>query len=221
MEEASKIKEVTRLVSVGVLEQVETLPQGAELLQTKHVLDWRFREDQWQRRARLVCKQLKIWDPNRTDVYAPSISPSTSKLLPALMVSRPNWKMQSFDVKDAFLTVRQRDELYVLLEGVPYRVHYCLPGQQPAAAWWAEQLTEDLKESGLVPDAACPAAFGKPGMGFTVHVDDGLMAGEADTMEHVAGILKSKYKLELSDVACDVGDVVKFLKKELVIADMG
>ena len=52
--------------------------------------------------------------------------------------------MQSFDVKDAFLTVRQRDELYVLLEGVPYRVHYCLPGQQPAAAWWAEQLTEDL-----------------------------------------------------------------------------
>ena len=109
----------------------------------------------------------------------------------------------------------------MLLEGVPYRAHYCLPGQQPAAAWWAEQLTEDLKESGLVPDAACPAAFGKPGMGSTVHVDDGLMAGEADTMEHVAGILKSKYKLELSDVACDVGDVVKFLKKELVIADMG
>ncbi|CAE7464486.1 GIP [Symbiodinium pilosum] len=129
--------------------------------------------------------------------------------------------MQSFDVKDAFLTVRQRDELYVLLDGVPYRVHYCLPGQQPAAAWWAEQLTEDLKESGLVPDAACPAEFGKPGMGSTVHVDDGLMAGEADTMEHVASILKSKYKLELSDVACDVGDVVKFLKKELVITDMG
>ena len=125
---------------MGVLEQVETLPQRAELLQTKHVLDWRFREDQWQRRARLVCKQLKIWDPNRTDVYAPSTSPPTSKLLPALMVSRADWKMQSFDVKDAFLTVRQRDELYVLLDGVPYRVHYCLPGQQPAAAWWADSL---------------------------------------------------------------------------------
>ena len=49
---------------------------------------------------------------------------------------------------------------YVLLDGVPYGIHYCLPGQQPAAAWWAEQLTEDLKKSGLVPDAACPAAFG-------------------------------------------------------------
>ena len=49
-------------------------------------------------------------------------------------------------------------------------------------------------------------------MGSTVHVDDGLIAGEADTMKHVASILKSKYKLELSDVACDVGDVVKFLK---------
>ena len=221
VEEASKSKEVSRLVKMGVLEQVDVLPQGAELLNTKHVLDWRFREDQWQRRARLVCKQLKIWDPNRTDVYAPSQSPSTSKLIPAIVASRPGWKMQSFDVKDAFLTVPQRAELYVLLDNVPYKVCYCLPGQQPAAAWWAEQLTADLKEAGLIPDAACPAAFGKPGMGATIHVDDGLMAGDDESLELAAGVLKGKYKLELSETAENVGDSVRFLKKEFLITESG
>ena len=129
--------------------------------------------------------------------------------------------MQSFDVKDAFLTVPQRKELCVLLEGTPYKVHKCLPGQQPAAAWWSEQLSSDLRESGLIPDEACPAAFGKPGLGATVHVDDGIMAGDEKTLRQVGSILKQKYKLELSDIAGAVGTSVKFLKKEMVITDMG
>ena len=94
------------------------------------------------------------------------------------MASRSSWKLQSFDVKDAFLTVKQRDELYVLLDGAPFRVLRCLPGQQPAAAWWSEQLTENLKETGLLPGAACPSAFGVKGLGVMIHVDDGLMGGE-------------------------------------------
>ena len=140
----SRKTEVKRLLDMGVLEQVSSLPENAELLQTKHVMDWRYREAKWKRRARLVCKQLKIWDPNRTDVYAPSTNPSIAKLLPALMVSRPGWQMVSFDVKDAFLEVKQRQELYVMLDGLPYRVHRCLPGQQAASAWWGEQLAADL-----------------------------------------------------------------------------
>ena len=218
---ASQAHEVKRLVEMGVLEQVEALPPGAELLKTKHVIDWRFREGQWQRRARLVCKQLKVWDPNRSDVYAPSTSPSSSKLLPALMATRSSWKLQSFDVKDAFLTVKQRDELYVLLDGAPFRVLRCLPGQQPTAAWWSEQLTEDLKETGLLPDAAYPSAFGVEGLGVMAHVDDGLLGGEEYYLEKVRTLLERKYKLQVSDVAFNVGDAVKFLKKEFVITDVG
>ncbi|CAE7728433.1 GIP [Symbiodinium sp. CCMP2592] len=180
VDEASQAHEVKRLVEMGVLEQVEALPlpPGAELLKTKHVIDWRLREGKWQRRARLVCKQLKIWDPNRSE--------------------------------DAFLTVKQRDELYVLLDGVPFRVLNrvlrCLPGQQAASAWWSEQLTEDLKEAGLVPDAACPSAFGTKGLGVMMHVDDGLNAGEDWILEKVKALLMQKYKLEVSDVAFNVGE---------------
>ncbi|CAE7465273.1 unnamed protein product, partial [Symbiodinium sp. CCMP2592] len=94
------------------------------------------------------------------------------EVLQALMVSWSSWKLQAFDVKDAFPTVKQRSELYVLLDGVPFRVLRCLPGQQAASAWWSEQLTEDLEEAGL-------------GCGV------------------------------------DVGESVKFLKKEFVITDLG
>ena len=47
------------------------------------------------------------------------------------------------------------------------------------------------------------------------------MAGEAETVEQVATILKSNCRLELSNAAFDVGDSVKFLRKEHLITDMG
>ena len=65
------------------------------------------------------------------------------------------------------------------LDGLAYRARRRLPGQM-ASAMWGEQLAEDLKSTGLVADAACPAAFGCPGMGATVHVNDGLVGGTTE-----------------------------------------
>ena len=220
-EMASRKTEIERLLNMKVLEEVPELPPGAKMLQTRHVMDWRFREGRWIRRARLVCKELRIWDPNRQGVYAPSTNPSISKLLPAIVVSRADWQLMAFDVKDAFLTVPQRDELYVNLDGLAYRVHRCLPGQQMASAMWGEQLAEDLRSTGLVADAACPAAFGCPGMGATVHVDDGLVGGTTEGLDAVKRVLQQKYKLEVSDYMRNVGDSVKFLKKELIMVEEG
>ena len=115
----------------------------------------------------------------------------------------------AFDVKDAFVTVPQRDELYVNLDGLAYRVHRCLPGQWMASAMWGEQFSEDLKSTSLIADAACPAAFGCPGMRATVHVD---------AVKHV---LQQKYRLEVSNYMRNVGDSVKFLKKELIMVEEG
>ena len=54
-----------------------------------------------------------------------------------------------------------------------------------------------------------------------VHVDDGLMAGEEKILNEVSDLLMQKYKLEVSEVAGDIGDTVKFLKKEFAITDAG
>ena len=122
---SAESEEVDRLETMKVLESVSNLPQGAKLLHTRFVHDWRFREKTWKRRARLVCKELRIWDPNRSDVYAPSTNPAVCRVIPLLFVSKPGWIMKAFDIKDAFLCVPQREELYVTLGGRTYQVHYC------------------------------------------------------------------------------------------------
>ena len=98
--------EANRLVQMHVLEPVAQQPSADLVLQTRYVLDWRYR-DGWKRRARLVPKELKVWDPHRLDVYAPSTSPAMIKVAPAMFASMQNedWYLWGIDIKDAFLTV--------------------------------------------------------------------------------------------------------------------
>ena len=109
VDEAAEGEEVTRLVGMKVLVEKNNPPPGAKLLHTRFVKDWRFREKAWKRRARLVCKELRIWDPNRSDVYAPSTNPAVCRVIPLLFTSKRDWCMRAIDVKDAscvFLSVK-------------------------------------------------------------------------------------------------------------------
>ena len=158
--EAERV-EADRLVRMNVLEPVDDPPSADLVLQTRYVLDWRFR-DGWKRRARLVSKELKVWDPHRVDVYAPSTSPAMIKIVPALFATmqHEDWHLWGIDIKDAFLTVPQRSLLYVRLGAHYYKVLMCLPGQRQAGAWWCEQITQDLIDAGLHQNRTCPVAFG-------------------------------------------------------------
>ena len=53
---ASRKAEIERLLKMKVLEEVPELPPEAKMLQTRHVMDSRFREGRWIRRARLVMQ---------------------------------------------------------------------------------------------------------------------------------------------------------------------
>ena len=209
VEEAAEGEEVARLVGMKVLVEKDNPPPGA----------W-FREKAWKRRARLVCKELRIWDPNRSDVYAPSTNPAVRRVIPLLFTSKREC-MRAIDVKDAFLCVPQREELYVTLGSKTYQVMYCLPGQQAASAWWGEQLVGDLKTAGLLVDIACPAVLGQESSGATVHVDDGLLGGLPSSVDAVVKVLETKYKIRVSDAVSKPGDSLKFLKKDLTVTSEG
>ena len=129
--------------------------------------------------------------------------------------------MRAIDVKDAFLCVPQREELYVTLGSKTYQVMYCLPGQQAASAWWGEQLVGDLKTAGLLVDIACPAVLGQESSGATVHVDDGLLGGLPSSVDAVVKVLETKYKIRVSDAVSKPGDSLKFLKKDLTVTSEG
>ena len=62
----AETKEVTRLLQMGVLipeDENNKIDGGYRKLTTKHVKDWRFRENQWQRRSRLVARDYKFLAP--------------------------------------------------------------------------------------------------------------------------------------------------------------
>ncbi|CAE7834903.1 RE2 [Symbiodinium sp. CCMP2592] len=221
VEATSRLDEKSRLIDMGVLEKVEIDPPADKTLQCRYVYDWRFRKQHWLRRARLVCKQLKAWSPFRQDTYAPSTCPSMLRLLPHMFVSTPGWVLRSFDVSDAFLMVKQREELYIRLDNEVYRVWKCLPGQQLAPVYWHDELSGDLQVCGLTGNVACPVVYGGKDQAATVHVDDGLLGGFEDQVDQTVGVLKEKYKLECSPPLKDVGDQLRFLKRTLEVVPEG
>ena len=95
--------EADRLVQMHVLEPVAQQPPADLVLQTRYVLDWRYR-DGWKHRARLVSKELKVWDPHRLDVYAPSTSPAMIKVVPAMFASvqSEDWYLYTLTSKTPF-----------------------------------------------------------------------------------------------------------------------
>ena len=173
--------------------------------------------------ARLVSKELKLWDPNRTDVFAPSTCPAMSRLVPALVASNieDDWCMWGRDSKDAFLTVDQRSVVYVLLDGRYYKVLKCLPGQRCAGAWWADQISRDLLSTGLKQNPSCPVAFGKAHGCCTIHVDDGFLGGQREVCQEIVDQLQEKYTLSVTGPISKPGERVRFLKRIFTITEEG
>ncbi|CAE7752594.1 unnamed protein product [Symbiodinium sp. CCMP2592] len=215
--------EAERLLKMKVLEPTQEEPPSELVLNTRYVHDWRFR-DGWVRRARLVSKELKVWDPHRMDVFAPSTCPAMIKLVPALFATKyesEEWHLWSIDFKDAFLTVPQRSLLYVKLNGQYFKVLMCLPGQRQAGAWWSEQITADILGAGLEQNPSCPVAFGNGKAACALHVDDGILGGRLQEGNKILGKLGEKYVMTITGPIRDPGEQIRFLKRLFVIEEAG
>ena len=112
----------------------------------------------------------------------------------------------AFDILGAFLTVPQREELYVRQGDVIYHVLKCLPGQQLAPVYWFDQLGGDLGETNLEGNVACPVVFGGENQGAAIHVDDDLLGGLESVVNATVETLETKYKLGVSPPLKQVGD---------------
>jgi len=214
--------EAERLLNMKVLEPTQEEPPPELVLNTRYVHDWRFRNG-WVRRARLVSKELKVWDPHRMDVFAPSTCPAMIKLVPALFAAKyesEEWYLWSIDFKDAFLTVPQRSLLYVKLNGQYFKVLMCLPGQRQAGAWWSEQITTDVLGAGL-ENPSCPVAFGNGQAACALHVDDGILGGRLQEGNRILEELGEKYVMTITGPIRNPGEQIRFLKRLFVIEEAG
>ena len=221
--EAQSIKkELTRLVEMGVLQSADGVDlTDVEKLSTRFVMDWRWREDQWQRRARLVARDYAWINPNRTDTFAPAGGQSLLRVVPAI-AQLNGWNIATLDVKDAYLMCPQKkkvkvsvdkavaDSLQIPQDWILGRV---LPGQREGASEWFQRLKGTLLECGLKQCPEAPTMWGNDdrSIALLIHVDDMILTGADEAME---GLIKKLEDVEEKyEVSVEKGDRVNFLKR--------
>ena len=170
--------EIQRLLGMKVLEEIGPDEDVSDMyrLGCKNVRDWRFRNG-WVRRSRLVAKEFRFLQPYMENLYSPASLSSTQRLLAGLCCCNPQLRLYSGDIKDAYLTVKQRRKTYIVSSsGHMYRLHYNLPGQRAGARDW--RLKAVLESDGLRAFEGAPALFYEPqALLVSTHVDDLQMLG--------------------------------------------
>ena len=217
--------ELLRLIELGVLKSTKDVTlEDHTVLQTKLVYDWRWRNDQWTRRARLVAQDFNWMDPNRSDCFAPAGGQSLLRLIPAIAQLR-TWKLVTLDVKDAYLMCDEPRKVKITLERAlaeklklpqEWILGKVLPGQREGAAEWFQNLRSTLKAVKLVQCMEAPTVWTNSDrtMAILVHVDDMVVTGTDDTVKELIQCLHGQYK-----IAVEEGDQLTFLKRSIEVTE--
>lgn len=146
--------ELERLRKLDVIEDAgnDLVVENCMKLDTRLVRDWRFRENQWRRRARLVAREFRDGDASNYETFSPTTPLAIVKML-IVMSLLHGLAIASIDVGDAFLQVPQTSLVLIEVplwalragggEGKQFWVlKRCLPGQRVAASEWNKFFTE-------------------------------------------------------------------------------
>ena len=109
LDREAMLKEVEKVKEMEVIGSVPTDMSADDALQldTKNVFDWRYRQNQWTRRCRIVAREFKD-SVSTVDTFAPTTPWSGVRTLLA-MSTVMKLKVAVFDVSDAFLLVPQQE----------------------------------------------------------------------------------------------------------------
>ena len=219
----SREHEISRLTEMKVLKE---LPEGTSVssykyLSTKVVYDWRHRDNEWQRRGRLVAREFRwLGSTDIATLFFPTGVASTVKLLSAMFVSSNDHILGSIDVGDAYLMVEQEKPTVVEVDGKYYELGFTLPGQRIGSSAWFNKLKGYLEEYGLKSDEGLPALFyrrpekGKAGMVVLSHVDDmELYATKEEFQELIEFLRKKKLKIKVEGPLSVHEGSMSFLKR--------
>ena len=214
------------------------MPYETKTLSTRFVRTWREKKDQggnpiWLRRSRLVAREYTWLQPDRESLFSPATSNIASRILPVCFLNLREHQdavMVSIDVKDAFLTVRQKVPTRVSCTDaagstVSYSLGRVLPGQRDGSLLWYEDLAKFVKECDLEMTEFKPyPSILKSKLGncfLMVHVDDLLVVGTRQAVvEQLIPSLKSRYSVSIETVSKG-GDELCFLKRTHCLLDDG
>eukprot|EP00435_Cladocopium_sp_Y103_P052255 s242_g16.t1 len=147
LEEQAALDEVEKLFQMDLIEP-ESVATTENVVDTALVYDWRYRNQQWIRRCRIVAREFKTGATDENN-FSPTSSFASVRMLPTFALIY-DLAVTALDVKDAALMVPQLEVLYVKIPmwirrwtGNPH-THWllkrCLPGQRNAALQWHQHI---------------------------------------------------------------------------------
>lgn len=191
-------KELEAHKEMNTWDEIE-LPEGKKAIDTK----WVFRtKENGIKKARLVAKgfQEKIEEV----VYSPVAKMSTIRMLVSLAVQK-NWEITQLDVPTAFLNGILTTDVYIKVpkgvkkEGLSnvLKLNRALYGLKEAPKCWNETFDKFAKNNGFLRSKSNVCLYVKDDVLMLLYVDDILLVGS------------------------ETSDVVKNLKQEFNVKDMG
>ena len=192
----ASLEELVRLSNMGVRSEYGPKTGDEMVLDTRLVFDWRFRDKQWKRRARLVAREFRSGDASNEGTFSPTSSKWIIHMFLVLALVQ-QLSVLVMDVKDAFLTVPQRDLVIIEIptwaksesmtaNGVDFwKLVRCLPGQRKAALHWHEHFESTVSKFDFIPFEGMVKVYKHKVkcMYITIHVDDLLVIGSQDDCE--------------------------------------
>eukprot|EP00435_Cladocopium_sp_Y103_P026788 s4238_g6.t1 len=234
MDKEAMYVELDRLRQLEVIDDVQAGIDVSEALRldTKLVRDWRFRQGQWIRRARMVAREFRGQSASTEETFSPTTPLMMVKVLMVISLLR-NLMLSALDVSDAFLQVLQKENVVI---SVPNRVRVaarnlalmfwqlrkCLPGQRNAATRWNDHLTQILGELNFSHMHGTLFRHREREIFISAHIDDLLLvASRADT-EEIYGKLSQKLTLKKDGpYGADEPGRLFYLKRQVDIGEDG
>jgi hypothetical protein len=187
LDERAAFDEVEKLFHMDVIQPVVLTDSEAateNVVETTLVYDWRYKNDQWVRRCRIVAKEFKT---NSTDEsnFPPTSSFASVRML-LVFALRYGLAITALDVKDALLTVPQVETIYGRIanwirkwagnRSTHWLLKRCLPGQRNAALRWHQHIGQLCEQSKIEAFPGAPTVFRRKDVNrklyANIHVDD-------------------------------------------------
>ena len=180
-----------QMIAKGVLSRlIGRPPNGRRGIPGKFVYKIKMNKDGtiFKFKARFVAqgfRQRDGYDFDRFRCYAPVASMTSVKALVA-EAANSGKRLFQFDVEGAFLLPDIKEEVYVVYNGVYYRVHKTLYGLKQAAHEWNQELDRELKRLGFRQSKGDPCLYTRKTSAGTINlvvwVDDVIGSSDNDQL---------------------------------------
>ncbi|CAE7669683.1 unnamed protein product, partial [Symbiodinium necroappetens] len=142
MDQEAAVEELNKLSKIGVIEEFqENHATGQEKrMDLREVYDWRFRDNRWKRRCRIVAREYRAGPSSTAETFSPTASNASARLVLILHLIFPKRVIVVLDITDAYLQVPQQEEVLVTISAWMKKVCNIGEGEREETMWLVEEL---------------------------------------------------------------------------------